>query len=477
MAHNEQIFTPIDVVKGILDHIGYKSDNDIRKKHIVDPSCGDGHFIGEIVLRYINACIKDRLLFEEIIPELQTYIHGLEIDEKLCQKAQQYIVSYLYSNGVNCDPIIFDIRNVDTLDFKEFNGKMDYVVGNPPYCKVHDLKEKYDKVKEYSFAENGMTDLYLVFFEIGINMLNENGKLGYITPNSWLTSVAGNNFRKYLQNNKNILKGIIQLGHKQIFPEATTFTCITLLDKTKDNNLLFYKNDFEEVWKSVSLFKAFIKNKLYLASDNELKLLNNIMDNNVTTNYKIKVKNGFATLNDKLFILSEKLDDEDNIFEKNNILIWKASKDKITTAIYPYDKEGKALKYENICFETRLMLQILKKAFEIETTKDDWYLYGRYQGIKDMSKYRIGINTLINDSLQSINMRLLEPYVGIYSGLYIVCEDNDNFIKENYEKIHDLIISSEFIKYIQNIGKYKNGGYYTFSSKDVENYLNYILFK
>jgi hypothetical protein len=38
-------------------------------------------------------------------------------------------------------------------------------------------------------------------------------------------------------------------------------------------------------------------------------------------------------------------------------------------------------------------------------------------------------------------------------------------------------LSSDFLDYVSVLGKYKNGGYYTFSSSDVKKYLIYKLNK
>jgi adenine-specific DNA-methyltransferase len=61
---------------------------------------------------------------------------------------------------------------------------MDYVVGNPPYVRVHNLRENYEDIKAFSFSKKGMTDLFIVFFEIGFKMLNKTGKMSYISPTS-----------------------------------------------------------------------------------------------------------------------------------------------------------------------------------------------------------------------------------------------------------------------------------------------------
>lgn len=106
---------------------------------------------------------------------------------------------------------------------------MDFVVGNPPYVRVHNLEEGYDEVKSFRFAEGGMTDLYLAFYELGLRMINGTGKLCYITPSSWLSSVAATNMRKYVMQHRT-LAGLIDLGHQQVFENVTAYTMIALFD-------------------------------------------------------------------------------------------------------------------------------------------------------------------------------------------------------------------------------------------------------
>ena len=59
---------------------------------------------------------------------------------------------------------------------------------------------------------------------------------------------------------------------------------------------------------------------------------------------------------------------------------------------------------------------------------------------------------------------------GIYSGLYVIA--NINVI---WQDIKNVIASDEFIEYVKLLKKYKSGGYYTYSSKDVEQFINYYL--
>ena len=57
----------------------------------------------------------------------------------------------------------------------------------------------------------------------------------------------------------------------------------------------------------------------------------------------------------------------------------------------------------------------------------------------------------------------------MYSGLYILCNDIDSKI------IISVLKDNEFSIYISLLGKYKSGGYYTYSTKDVKTYLDYKL--
>lgn len=476
--HNEQVFTPTHIVEKILDSVGYCGNN-IRKKHIIDNSCGNGAFLKEIVTIYIDYCVSCNIPTEEIKTELETYIHGIEIDKSLCDETIQSLDDISSSHGLN--HINWDIINCDAMDVDCFNDKMDYVVGNPPYCKVHHLGDKFDKVKSYKFCQGGMTNLYLAFFEIGINMLNDNGKLGYITPNSWLNSTAGSNFRNYLKESKTLLE-IYQYGYEKIFDDADTYTCITILSKHTNNNdnvFICHRNvengdgSFEMYRSFENLEECMINDNIYLTDKNTLLLLKEIEEVNnqdKCNKNRIRVKNGFGTLNDKFFIIDEY--EKVNEYNKNILLTTKASTGEKHYFFYPYDYNGKSMGIYDI--DDGLMRYIVSKAFDygIDTSLQGWYLYGRTQALNDVKYSKLIVNTIIKD-VNDIKVELLDGTSGVYSGLYIPFESGFKYISH----IREYIANEDFIKYIQAIGKYKSSGYYSFSSKDLENWINYCFHK
>ena len=454
-----QIFTPRHIVEDILEKADYKGKK-ILKKHVIDNSCGDGAFLIAFVEKYIDEYKRQQKTLEGISKDLETYIHGIEKDEKIYKDCIENLNKLLKEKNIN--KVNWDILNEDTLKVNKYDGKMDYVIGNPPYVRVHNLKEQYKNVKKYSFCDGGMVDLYIVFFEIGLRMLKKTGILCYITPNSFYNSVAGEKLRYYLENNK-CLKSLVDLGHYQPF-EADTYTAITTISNDKEFRKCEYykynlKTEKPEFISKMRYEDIFLDGKIILSTYN--KRYKKYIDDNKFVKQRVEVKNGFATLNDNIFI-NEKFDE--NI---NTIDVIKASTGQWKKCIYPYDENGNLLEFNQLTAKTQEYLIKNKEPLTKNKGKLDseWYGFGRSQAIKDVYKTKISINTTIKD-INSIKLNIVEPGEGIYSGLYILTD-------LPYEIIEQKICCQNFIEYLEALNKCKSGGYYTISSKELATYLNY----
>ena len=118
--------------------------------------------------RYCSLFLSQKRDLSELKLELETYVHGIELDAVECNACIQNLNEVAVGYGIQ--GVQWNILNADTLTVERFNGKMDYVFGNPPYVRVHNLDDSYKAVKKFKFAEGGMTDLFIVFFEIGFNI-------------------------------------------------------------------------------------------------------------------------------------------------------------------------------------------------------------------------------------------------------------------------------------------------------------------
>lgn len=457
-----QIFTPDFIVENMLDFCGYNSVN-ILQKHIIDNSCGDGAFLCHIVSRYCKYFLVNESDKEKLKEELQLYIHGLELEETAFNNCIYNLNELVKQYDIQ--DVKWNIRLTNALTIYEYNNKMDYVVGNPPYVRVHNLEDSYKMVKSFHFANGGMTDLFLVFFELGFRMMNKGGKLCYITPSSWLNSLAAANMRNYIYLHRKLV-GLVDLEHYQAFEGATTYTLISLFDNSKTQNTFDYYTYDEISNKNIlkdtlSYEDIMIEKKFYLASRSTLFNLKVIKQDGYPK--LCTVKNGFATLADQVFF--------GNIpFDKFTIPVIKASTGKWVQGFFPYDKNGKPLPKNEIFSNDSVSNYLNKNKLKLlkgknENEKTDWHLYGRTQALKDVYKNKISINTILKDT-KSIKLNQVPIGSGVYSGLYILTNIPFSYIE-------NVIKSQDFIDYIKILKKYKSGGYYTFNSKDLEQYLNF----
>lgn len=460
---NGRVYTPAYIVKNILDLCEYSGGN-ILEKHIIDNSCGDGAFLGEVVRRYCEAAFSAQRTSEQLKAELEQFIHGIEIDGGECEKCITR-VSEIAEQFSICD-VQWDICRGDTLTIDRYNGQMDYVVGNPPYVRVHNLLDSYSAVKEFSFAQSGMTDLFIVFYEIGLKMLNENGVLGYIAPSSLFNSLAGTSMREYLVNGRNI-KAVVDLKHFQPFA-ATTYTAIMILTRQPQGEITYYEYDKDSqapAMVSVLNYDEFYINGIFaFGNRSALEKWKKIIS--YSGKQFCEVKNGFATLFDKFFI-------GDWSFDAHTIPVVKGSTGKWTKCLFPYDKCGKLLPFEVLAEDERIAAHYAANTEKLKARSlgpsEVWYGFGRSQGINDVYRKKYAINTLLRNT-EDIKLSVCKPGTGVYSGLYILTE-------LSLEEIKDILFTDDFIRYISILGKYKSGGYYTFSSKDLQRYINYMAAK
>ncbi len=192
-----------------MNRLEYNGES-ILKKYVFEPGCGDGNFLYQIINRYIGSGLKHGLSKKEIKSGLEKYIYGIEIDECVFKQCINRLNQL--SNKYGITDVKWKIFNDDILNFWEKKlPSFDYVVGNPPYVRIHNIdKSKISDIKNrYVFCRNGIIDLFLVFFEIGINSLKkDSGKLGFITPNSFIHNSTYVDFRGYLKN-EGLIKELI----------------------------------------------------------------------------------------------------------------------------------------------------------------------------------------------------------------------------------------------------------------------------
>ncbi len=130
---------------------------------VLDPGCGHGAFVDGVV----RWCSQNQTALPKIV--------GIESDSKHVRiPARRF-----------ADVREIQIRRADFL--RPSPERFDYVVANPPYVPITALTsaEREGYRREYRTAR-GRFDLYLLFFEQALRLLNPGGRLVFITPEKFL---------------------------------------------------------------------------------------------------------------------------------------------------------------------------------------------------------------------------------------------------------------------------------------------------
>lgn len=462
--------------RSIVDNMQYLArefnTRPIAGKHIMDNSCGDGAFLCFAVETVIDEMAAAGNTQEEIASTLEATIHGIEIDEKLAERCIDNLNNLLVNKGIT-PALKWDIRNEDALSVRDYDGKMDYVIGNPPYIRTRDLGISLDIIKNSDAMCFGNTDMYLAFISIGLRMLNENGVLCYIIPHNWLTSKSATRLRAYVAKN-NLLRAVWDISGEEVFEDASVRVNISVFGKNPmfggGEQTGIMRADSVRDFEFLSVDEYNINGKFYFENKDMLERLRRYSE--PSDKKVVTARCGFATLADNVFI-------GDHLKRKmlRTIDVFKATTGKRTKCVFPYklNEEGNLV----LCPFCSLDIDTQDYLLENEENliardlrdKTEWYEFGRSQGLKDVFKKKFAVNSVIKDG-DSIVVTEVDEGEGVYGGIYLIPEPK--FAKKvTKERLESLLRSGGFLSYVKSLSNKISGGYYTFTGKDLERFVNH----
>jgi len=266
---------------------------------ICDPACGSGAFLNQaldfLILehKYIDELqaklFGDAMVLSDVEKSiLENNLFGVDLNEESVEIAKLSLWLRTaqpnrklndLNNNIKCGNSLID--DVAIAGDKAFNwqeefpkifakGGFDVIIGNPPYVNANDIK-KNSSVLEYNFLKSnfvtakGTVDLYIYFFEKGLNILNKNGILSFITPNRYLSASYGTALREHIIFNYK-LESVIDYSDKNVFPDASTYPVITTITQKVNIPYNILTGKFEDNTKQL-ISKYFPSGKLNLLDD------------------------------------------------------------------------------------------------------------------------------------------------------------------------------------------------------------------
>lgn len=335
--------------------------------------------------------------------------------------------------------------NKFNLDFLKSNLSQKYknIILNPPYIKVQDLPIEYREFLRNKFylLNKGAVDIYYAFILKCLNQLRDDGRMVCITPNSYFYNKSALPLRRYLLQNQYIQE-IIDFGTEKVFTNTSIYCCITIFTKTPKDFIIYNgrKIKMEDITPP-------IYNIFQIKTDSKQTLRN-----------LCKIRNGLATLRDKIYIHDQKLYDEPCWRPITN------AKD-IKYIIYPYSKIGKVMDEEQFKKVNPQTYEYLLPYKEELGQRDkgkkiypEWYSYGRTQSlVPSQKKEVIYLPSFANPDKLKFH---ISPPLLFYSCLCIEPYNTDDI-----GKIKNTILQN--IDVLKSLSSKRAGGWITLSSRNI----------
>lgn len=242
-------YTPSCIVNNMLKAMPIELI-DYRKRYILDASCGSGSLLIGAYNR-LKQLLPAKMNEELQHQYLTNMIMGIDIDKFACEVARLELLlnSIPYGNG-------WTIRSEDFLKINNMSFRPNIIIANPPYEEKRKDKKLIQKAN--------------LFLEKYIDILNDEGLIGIVLPQTFLVNKSCKEARKKLLTNIQIHE--VWLLPKGVFDTNNCATTVILGRKQKNINNKAFKGKVV-VQKSVSRFKKMGKFDFEFICKNQVDFL------------------------------------------------------------------------------------------------------------------------------------------------------------------------------------------------------------
>jgi len=227
------VYTKEWVVDLLLDLAGYVPTANLVDPTAVEPSAGEGAFLGPMIGRLLASCKR----LGRPIADCEHSILAYELDEGSATRARDFVFELLAREGVerqlanrlaNCW-----VRCSDYL-FGDWGLEADFVIGNPPYVRLEDMPNTNAAMYRQAYATmRGRADLYVAFFEAALRQLKQGGVCAFICADRWMRNQYGAELRRLVTSGYSV-DFLIEMHDAQPFEdEVDAYPAVTVIRRSR----------------------------------------------------------------------------------------------------------------------------------------------------------------------------------------------------------------------------------------------------
>lgn len=281
-------YTPARVARRIVQLtlgplVAGRSPDELDEVALLDPACGAGAFLLE-AMRFLcehalewyathrprswrkagvirlGADGEWRLTTRTRVQLLARHVHGMDVDLDALRLAHRALMLEALDGELDEEAdgqLTIIAREVPSLEhnllygdalferdgelgvdpmieftrwFERQNPGFDAVVGNPPYVLLQSLGDGADwmeRARERYRSAAYKVDTYALFFERGLELARRGGRLGYITPNTYLTNTHAEPLRRVILEESSV--ELVETYAYPVFDGVSVDTAVTVL--------------------------------------------------------------------------------------------------------------------------------------------------------------------------------------------------------------------------------------------------------
>lgn len=223
------VYTKRWVVELILDLAGYTADSDLANAVAIEPAAGDGAFLGPMVERLADSCLR----MGRSVTSCGSSLVAYELDEASAQRARELVSNILIQRNIaSASAEMLAQRWVRTADYLLHAPALtaDFVIGNPPYVRLEDIPEETAQYYREAYPTMyGRADLYIAFFEAALHQLKNGGVCAFICADRWMRNQYGAELRELVTSGYAV-DVVIEMHKADAFhDEVDAYPAITII--------------------------------------------------------------------------------------------------------------------------------------------------------------------------------------------------------------------------------------------------------